>query len=219
MSEVEYRFKRSERSLFAFLVLTVVGSVVSLFLVYKANKTIDEIDKLLETPYYEGLRHFTEDDIGDAAREQKRYTGKDPGFSILYPSSWIVREQLEGVSFRDPDLRKQGYLNDIASIKIVTNVTQLEAIQKAFFVEENGLYFAIGRRGEKSETPAVEDIVGSKKVLVGSTVIAVYTEGGNTSVGLAENYRALVSEGNRHAIIDVLANKDLLYQLIKSFSF
>ncbi|TSC71795.1 MAG: hypothetical protein G01um101470_495 [Parcubacteria group bacterium Gr01-1014_70] len=177
---------------------------------------IDEIDALTKTPYYENLKKELEG-IEKQTDVKRTVLTSQLGFSLSYPAQWIPSEKKNRIEFFDPSLRLQGFANAVASVQLLDVDTREEAVKSAFFVEENGLYFAIGRLGRKGD-PAVAYVVRGKEVLVGDTAVAVFDADG-APLGLSRNFRALVSDRGMYVIINVLESRKLLDEIVASIDF
>jgi len=51
MSNISKNFTRSQRSALSFFVMTAIAGYVTLFLLYEANKAIDELQMIMDTYY------------------------------------------------------------------------------------------------------------------------------------------------------------------------
>jgi len=190
---------------------------MSLFLIDKANDAVDNLDALDNAPYFQQLRTLEKELEGYTDTMMQTYASPALKFSVSYPVAWQIKEQDMQVDFLDPLFQKKGYVNNVASIEVLREISREEAIRKVFFVEDNGLYFAVGRLGRKGD-PAVSYSVNNNNIIVGDTAVAVYDSVG-TYLGIVSNYRALISHGNRHASMNVLGSRELFDALVSTFTF
>lgn len=219
MSKFSNHFTRSQCSALAFFIMTAIAGYVTLFLLETANDTIDELDALSETPHFQLLRELEKDLSGAVAEETHTYNNSVLYVTFSYPVQWQLEEipEKRKIIFHDPLFQQKKFINDVASMEILEDMTRDEAIQKAFFVEKNGLYFVISRFGQKGD-PAVDYIRNGNNVLIGDSVVAIYMLTGEYA-GTLRSYRVLVSRNNRHAIINVLGSREILDKIIFSFLF
>lgn len=220
MSKFSNKFTRSQRSALSFFVMIAVAGYISLFLINKAIDAVDGLDKLSETPNSQLLRELEKDLSGAVGGEEMHtYSSSVVYVTFSYPVQWKLEEipKKRKIVFRDPLFQQKKFVNDIASMEFLEDMTRDEAIQKTFFVEKKGLYFVINRFGQKGN-PAVDYERNGNNILIGDSVVAIYTLTGEY-VGTLLNYRVLVSRDNRHAIINVLGSREILDKIIFSFLF
>lgn len=220
MNNISRQFTRSQRSALSFFVMTAIGGYVTLFLIDKANDAIDELTVLSETPYFQLLRELEKELSGAEERKETRtYSNSVFHVAFSYPVQWQLEEipKKKKIVFHDPLFQQKKFVNNVASMEILEDMTRDEAIQKAFFVEKNGLYFVISRFGEKGD-PATDYIRNGNNVLIGDSAVAIYTLTGEYA-GTLRNYRVLISRDNRHAIINALGSRETLDKIIFSFLF
>ena len=203
-----------------FFIMTAIAGYVTLYLLKTANDTVEKLDVLSETPHFQLLRELEKDLSGAGeGKETRLYNSSVFSVAFSYPVQWQLEEipKKRKIVFHDPLFQEKKFVNDAASVEILEDMTQAEALQKAFFVEKNGLYFVISRFGQKGD-PAVDYIRNGNNVLIGNSMVAIYTLTGEYA-GTLRNYRVLVSRDNRHAIINVLGSRETLEKIIFSFSF
>ena len=217
MSNISKNFTRSQRSALSFFAMTAIAGYMTLFLLDKANDVVDDIDELENTPYLQQLRALEKELGGYADNAMQTYISPALKFSVSYPVTWQAKEQDTRVNFIDPLFREKGYVNNVASIQVLDVMSREEAIQNVFFVEENGLYFAVGRLGRKGD-PAVSYTVNNNNIVVGDTAVAVYDSVG-TYLGIVSNYRALISHGNRYVSMNILGDRELFNIIVSTFTF
>lgn len=204
------------KSLVNFLLLTIIGAVVTLFLLRKTDQGLQEIETLTETPYYKSLKYLTERDFAPASVSGQTFQTRKFQFSVNYPDGWTVAERPGYIAFNDPERLRAGYQGDAATITSLADVSRDDAIRSAFFVRQGDKYIAVGRLGAKGGS-VVETTINGKYVLVGQLVVGVYGDKGY--LGLADDFRAFVSNGKRHAIIDVIGSRTVLDDMVASFNF
>lgn len=205
------------KSLVNFLLLTIIGAVVTLFLLQKTDEGLQEIETLTETPYYKSLKYLTEQDFSPAnVSGTQTYQTRKFQFRVSYPDGWSVEERPGYVAFNDPKRLESGYKGDAGTITPLNDISRDDGIRSAFFVRQGDKYIAVGRLGAKGG-PVIERTINGKYVLVGQLAVGVYGDKGY--IGLADDFRAFVSDGKRHAIIDVIGSRSVLDGMIESFSF
>src|SRR3989344_1471543 len=89
-------FRLTERSLFTFLLITVIGSLTALFLLNKARTAINKIESIQPLPLFGARREYLGPDA-DGPIRWKIYRNDAYGFEMRYPDDF--KEQKVGGEF------------------------------------------------------------------------------------------------------------------------